>query len=221
MSSSPNRKIITVGRSSSCHIIIDNPNVSSSHARFIVEGTSVTLEDTNSTNGTFVNGERIKSKSVTKSDKISFSKKYLFSWNDLDPFIKIASGEIPARQEERLKTRIAKEKNIISIGRTSDNDLVINNIKVSRKHARIEKKGEDWFLEDLDSSNGTFINGKRIKTCFFIKTPNSGYLNFSLPFPSLFLCFFPYMILLILIFVFRCLKYEFHVQAMFCGRNKN
>jgi ABC-type multidrug transport system ATPase subunit len=163
MSKSQSEKIITVGRSSACHIVINNPNISSAHAKFIIEDKSVTLEDTNSTNGTFINGERITSKSVTKDDRISFSKNYIFNWSSIEPFIKIASGETPVQDEERLKTRIAKEKKIINIGRTSDNDLVINNIKVSRKHARLEKKGEEWYLEDLDSSNGTFINGKRIK----------------------------------------------------------
>lgn len=163
MNNSSNQKILTVGRSSSCHIVINNPNISSSHARFIIEDNSVTLEDSNSTNGTYVDGEKITSKIVTKDNQITFSKNYVFDWNTLEPFIKLSSGEIPARTEERLKTRIVQEKNVISIGRTSDNDLVINNIKVSRKHAQLEKKGDEWFLEDLDSSNGTYINGSKIK----------------------------------------------------------
>ena len=162
MSNPFGENIITVGRSSQNHIVINNPNVSSSHARFIIKANIVTLEDTNSTNGTFVNGERITSRNVTKDDKITFSRNYVFNWNQLEPFIKIASEQAKPGTAERLKTRIVQEKNVISIGRTSDNDLVINNIKVSRKHAKLEKRGEDWFIEDLNSSNGTFINGKKI-----------------------------------------------------------
>ncbi len=140
-----------------------NPNVSSSHAKFIINDNTVTLEDTDSTNGTYVDDEKITSKIVTSESKITFSKNYVFDWNKLEPFIKLSSGDIPVQSEERLKTRIVQEKNVISIGRTKDNDLVIDNIKVSRKHALLEKKGDEWIIEDLDSSNGTFINGKRIK----------------------------------------------------------
>jgi ABC-type multidrug transport system ATPase subunit len=164
MNDSENEKVITAGRSSSCNIVINNPNVSSSHAKFIINDNTVTIIDIGSTNGTYVNDEKITSKIVTKESRITFSKNYVFDWKLIDPFIKLSSGEISVQAEERLKTRIVQEKNIITIGRTSDNDLVINNIKVSRKHARIEKKGDKWILEDLDSSNGTFINGKRIKS---------------------------------------------------------
>jgi len=163
MSDSSSQKIVTVGRSSSCHIVLENSNVSSNHAKFIIDGDKVTLEDSGSTNGTFVNDEKINSKVVTKDDRIAFSRNFNFDWAKLEPYIKMSSGELPDIPSERLKTRIAREKEVINIGRTSENDLVINNIKVSRKHAKLEKKGNDWFLEDLDSSNGTFINGKKIK----------------------------------------------------------
>ncbi|MGB5893284.1 MAG: FHA domain-containing protein, partial [Ignavibacteriaceae bacterium] len=145
MNNSTNEKIITVGRSSSCNIVINNPNVSSSHAKFIINDNTVTLEDIGSTNGTYVNDEKITSKIVTKESRITFSKNYVFDWNKLEPFIKLSSGEVSVQTEERLKTKIVQEKNVITIGRTRDNDLVINNIKVSRKHARIEKKDDEWF----------------------------------------------------------------------------
>lgn len=162
MSNAAREKIITVGRSAVCNIVINNPNVSSNHAKFIIKDKTVTLEDTNSTNGTFVNGERITSKVVTKDDQITLSRNYSFQWKSLEPFLKIALGERISPTKERLKTRIAKEKDVITIGRTRENDLVINNIKVSRQHARLEKLGNDWFIKDLDSSNGTFVNGKKI-----------------------------------------------------------
>jgi len=54
MTNSSNQKIITVGRSSSCHIVINNQNVSSAHAKFIVTDNTVTLEDSDSTNGTYI-----------------------------------------------------------------------------------------------------------------------------------------------------------------------
>ena len=58
---------------------------------------------------------------------------------------------------------ILVEKELITIGRKPDNDIEIDNLAVSGHHARIFKAG-DWFLiEDLDSLNGTFVNGKMIK----------------------------------------------------------
>ena len=93
MSDSSNKKVITVGRSSSCHIVLDNPNVSSNHAKFIIDDSTITLEDSGSTNGTFVNGEKITSKKVTKDDQIAFSRNYNFDWGKIEPYIKISKGE--------------------------------------------------------------------------------------------------------------------------------
>jgi sigma-B regulation protein RsbU (phosphoserine phosphatase) len=49
------------------------------------------------------------------------------------------------------------------IGRSSRTDLVISDRSLSREHARIFKAAEGWFLEDLGSRNGTFINGERVR----------------------------------------------------------
>jgi len=48
------------------------------------------------------------------------------------------------------------------VGRAEDCDIVIDNLAVSRHHVIIEKKGSDLTVNDLDSNNGTFINGQRI-----------------------------------------------------------
>ena len=49
------------------------------------------------------------------------------------------------------------------IGRESDTDIQINAPSVSRRHARLVKRPEGYWIEDIGSSNGTFINGKRIE----------------------------------------------------------
>ena len=65
--------------------------------------------------------------------------------------------------KDAVLKEIPVEKELITIGRKSDNDITIDNLAVSGHHARIFKAG-DWFLiEDLDSLNGTFVNGKMIK----------------------------------------------------------
>jgi predicted component of type VI protein secretion system len=50
-----------------------------------------------------------------------------------------------------------------TIGRWSDNDVVIADRWVSRRHARIVQRGMRYVIEDLDSKNGTFVNGQRLR----------------------------------------------------------
>ncbi len=50
----------------------------------------------------------------------------------------------------------------ISIGRDSSNDIVINDAEISRRHARMTFQGGKYVLEDLGSTNGTFVNGQRL-----------------------------------------------------------
>lgn len=54
------------------------------------------------------------------------------------------------------------DKEVITIGRKEDNDVRIENLAVSGHHARILTIFEDSFLEDLNSTNGTYVNGKPI-----------------------------------------------------------
>jgi hypothetical protein len=53
-------------------------------------------------------------------------------------------------------------KGIITIGRDITNDIVINDPEVSRHHARLTQTGAGYTLEDLGSTNGTFVNGQRL-----------------------------------------------------------
>lgn len=49
------------------------------------------------------------------------------------------------------------------VGRALGCELWIDDSKLSRRHCRIEQVGDEWFVEDLDSTNGTYVDGQRIK----------------------------------------------------------
>jgi len=56
----------------------------------------------------------------------------------------------------------ALDQETVTIGRKTDNDIHIDNLAVSGNHAKILTILNDSFIEDLDSTNGTYINGKKI-----------------------------------------------------------
>jgi len=55
------------------------------------------------------------------------------------------------------------DKDALTIGRRPSNDVHIDNLAISGSHAVVRMLGNDYFLEDLDSTNGTIVNGKSIK----------------------------------------------------------
>jgi len=54
------------------------------------------------------------------------------------------------------------DQETVTIGRKTDNDIHIDNLAVSGNHAKILTILNDSFIEDLDSTNGTYINGKKV-----------------------------------------------------------
>jgi len=65
-------------------------------------------------------------------------------------------------KENGAPVTLQLEEDVIAIGRSKENNIVIKNIKASRRHARIERIGATYQITDLGSGNGTKVNGKKI-----------------------------------------------------------
>lgn len=62
----------------------------------------------------------------------------------------------PSKQEHPLEQAITR------VGRAVENEIVIVSQRASREHAHIRREGRRVFLDDMGSTNGTFLNGERI-----------------------------------------------------------
>ena len=59
-------------------------------------------------------------------------------------------------------TRISLDSRPILIGRADDSTLVLDDDYASTRHARIAQQGDDWYVEDLGSTNGTYLDRAKV-----------------------------------------------------------
>lgn len=59
-------------------------------------------------------------------------------------------------------TRIALDGKPILIGRADDSTLVLDDDYASTRHARLSPRGDDWYVEDLGSTNGTYLDRAKV-----------------------------------------------------------
>jgi hypothetical protein len=79
-------------------------------------------------------------------------------WRD-----RLRSLRLPARRRGWLAEPGLLQAAELTLGRSPDCELVFGDDTVSRRHARLELRDGRWFLIDLDSSNGTLVNGRRVR----------------------------------------------------------
>lgn len=72
------------------------------------------------------------------------------------------SYKVIIRSQNRIQGEYFIRKKRISIGRHRDNDLRIDDPLISRQHAQILQQGRTTYLRDLNSTNGTYVNSKRV-----------------------------------------------------------
>lgn len=75
----------------------------------------------------------------------------------------VFAGKDGSPAQIKIDQKLYKLKDRVTIGRDKENDIVIGGANsVSRKHAVIEKKADRYFITDVGSTNGTFLNNKKI-----------------------------------------------------------
>lgn len=76
------------------------------------------------------------------------------------PMVKAVKVFVKFKTEIKMTYKFEKDE--ITIGRDAANDIVIDNLGVSAAHARIVKSEDRYYIEDLDSTNGTILNNRKI-----------------------------------------------------------
>jgi len=65
---------------------------------------------------------------------------------------------------DKVGTEIALAGRQLTIGRAGDSDLIVDDEYASTHHAKLVFINGDWLIQDLDSTNGTFLDGKKVST---------------------------------------------------------
>lgn len=168
-----------VGRDPESDVVIDDIRVSWHHAILHPEAGHWTIEDEDSTNGTYTGGRRIRATDVGAGSEIRFG-------NPSDGPRAVLLGREPRARRRSLPPSPADRPSAVSmpaatgtfrqpttvrplpaktvrIGRDAGNDLVIDDLVVSRHHAELRALADGTYeIVDLGSHNGTFLNGQPV-----------------------------------------------------------
>jgi len=139
---------------------------SKSHGEFFLQPTegAYYYVDTKSLNGTYVNGDKLPILTprgtipirLTDGDILRIDRSNLDVPHPEAAIILFSTSISPYAQWNMLNIA---QQTAVTIGRSTSNMLVLSDLMVSSEHARLVRNGDDWFLFDLDSTNGIVLNG--------------------------------------------------------------
>lgn len=158
-----NSSQITFGRKDDNDIVIDSMLVSGHHGYFNIVDDEIYIIDDNSTNGIFYNGKTIKEQKLSDRDIFKID-------NPKEPLNKGVMF-ILSLNEKKVNWDYydLSKKETITIGRDNLCDIVLRHVGVSKKHAIITKKDNQYFIKDNDSTNNTSVNGEIISNQIKLK----------------------------------------------------
>lgn len=167
------RRVYHVGRDPESEVVLSDARVSWHHAVLRTEAGRWLVQDEGSTNGTFTDGRRIQASGVGPGSVIRFG-------NPADGPCAVLSGapprpsrvDRPSAVSHPAGTHTFRAPSAVRpipaarttrIGRAPDNDLVIDDLSVSRRHAELRAGPEGFEIVDLGSHNGTYLNGQPVE----------------------------------------------------------
>ncbi len=164
-------KPILLGREGDCDVVLDAPQISRHHCELMFAGAGWRVRDLGSANGTYINdrSNRIETGFVTRADVLFFGS-YRFPVARLADFVDVGFDAPTDHTATQGTTTLPMDREIVTIGRGIDNDVVLDAPQISRHHARIVRTGEGFLIEDLGSANGTFIDGVRISAPTLVRS---------------------------------------------------
>ncbi|MBL0345012.1 FHA domain-containing protein [Candidatus Villigracilis affinis] len=169
------RTSYNIGRQEDNDIVIAAEVVSRQHALLEFNSLDWIITDLQSKNGTYINGSKVDK--FTLSDGISLQmgrnpKTAITITFQLAPQSAISASPSamdtaieprePTTGLVKMRSLPSSNKNHQIIGRDPEADINLPSPSVSRRHAALQASQPEWQLVDLNSKNGTFLNGKRI-----------------------------------------------------------
>jgi ABC-type multidrug transport system ATPase subunit len=160
-----------IGRDPSADICLADARVSWEHAILRTENGIWVLNDAGSTNGTFRESDRITRLTIEGPLVLRFGNSEDGALLRLEPEaapVARPEAQLPWLEsvpsvDRRPSVRMPLPVQVMRIGRTPDNDLAVEDLSVSRRHAELRKSPSGRYeIIDLDSHNGTFLNGVRV-----------------------------------------------------------
>lgn len=76
----------------------------------------------------------------------------------------LSATKLVITEGERAGVEIALAGRQLTIGRAGDSDLIVDDEYASTHHAKLVFINGDWMIQDLDSTNGTYLDGQRVST---------------------------------------------------------
>jgi pSer/pThr/pTyr-binding forkhead associated (FHA) protein len=153
----PGTVVLTVGREPGNDVVIDRPEISARHARIVIApgGRKAVIEDLGSTNGIAVNtpGNVVSRAPLAPGDVIYFGPVSVPATTFF--------GSSPSIETAVLPELVVRGETM-TVGRDPECDHVLDYPMISGRHARFTRSKEGITVEDLQSSNGTFVNGVRV-----------------------------------------------------------
>jgi ABC-type multidrug transport system ATPase subunit/pSer/pThr/pTyr-binding forkhead associated (FHA) protein len=164
---------IKIGRAKDNDVILHDKIISRTHTIISLKGRKVFIQD-ESSNGTWIDNKKLtkgKEYPLSENKRVKLSNKYYLILEDKNKnhTKQTFAKDIPERvsntktsNSENQLYNLLQQQSKIKIGRGEQNDLILNSLLISREHAVIQVENKQYFITDMVSTNGTYINGVKI-----------------------------------------------------------